>query len=166
MPTFTDFDAGQAVAVGSAAAWGSSLAWLGGRATGAGTPLTAAASAGLGDLGLIGATVAAAGLGWTPSLTSVAVVDGAGALGAGMGALGSAVLGVSPQGVAAGALVGGGAGLIAGAVLAPRVQSMALLPLPDLHLPFQVAVMPGPWTSEDGDLGVSLHAQVLGRSRR
>jgi hypothetical protein len=166
VPTFTDFDAGQAVAVGSAGAWGSSLAWLGGRALGSDTPFNAAVSAGLGDVGLLGATVAAAGLGWQPNLTSVAIVDGAGALGAGMGALGSAVLGVSKQGIAAGALVGGGTGLIAGAALAPRVQSMALLPLPELNLPFQVAVMPGPWTSEDGDLGVSLHAQVLARSRR
>ena len=161
-PALLDLRGGQVLLAGSGALWGSWSAWGYGLARGTPEEGHALTTAVMGEIGLIGAT-AAGQLGWSPSALQVMIIDASGVVG-GITGLVVDIQG-GDRGMATAALVGSGAGLVAGGIVAsrfhPRRRGTARIGLPDLwRLPVRVGVAAAPWQDPEGGQGLylELHA--------
>jgi hypothetical protein len=163
LPAIGGPTAGGSAAAGSAAIWGHWLGGAGGLALRMRRGPHAATTAIAGEVGMIVAGTASV-TGWQPSLTDVALVDGTGLLGAGVGTLVAAAITSDPALRAAGALAGSVAGFGAGWAMTGRKDAPPATAIGGWSRPadrrWRSTVSPAPWWSPNGSPGLALTLTV------
>lgn len=163
LPAATDLSGAQAVNAGLFGGWGTWYgAWIPQVADVPADEVWLGTLLG-GDLAIIGATVAAAA-GLDPSWRQTGVLHGAGAVGAGVGALAGVVISPELDTVGTAALIGSTAGLIGGVFIIATREELSRghgdvpegpgLALGQLPVRAQVGV--APWLGEDGKPGLQV----------
>ena len=126
-----------------------------------------------GNIGLIGAALPEA-FGWRPSWAQVGVINGGGALGAGLGALVGVLASPDAATIGTASLIGTTAGFVGGGLAASKLDdgdgaSAAALVLPQpawaAHLPFRTSLSATPWQDDEGELGAWVQADLTRRAR-
>jgi hypothetical protein len=127
-----------------------------------------------GDVGLV-AAAAPSLMGWRPSWSQLGILNGAGAAGAGLGALVGVLASPDAQTIGVASLVGTTVGLSAGAVVVGKQGSqgdydpVASVPAARdwrLSLPVELGLSAAPWRDEDGGTGAYLQLNAVERRAR
>ena len=126
-----------------------------------------------GNVGLLGAALPEA-LGWRPSWAQVGVINGGGALGAGLGALVGVLASPDAATIGTASLIGTTAGFVGGGLAASRMDdgeaadtAALILPQPAwrARLPFRASWTAAPWQDDDGGVGAWVQADLTRRAR-
>jgi len=127
-----------------------------------------------GNVGLVAAALPEA-FGWRPSWSQVGVINGGGALGAGLGALVGVLASPDASTIGTASLIGTTAGLVGGGLAARGLDDGAAASAVDLvlpqpawtaRLPFRASFSAVPWTDDEGGTGALVQAQLHERRSR